>query len=226
VVRHGGDQSRWLGVVAEGLAEVDEQVAIPGSKDETCAELEGVRSQLVLAATGGLGSVECFGIVGAKKMKQVSGLQSCGPIGFAIGVDKQRKRDPGFVSKQSGIVQVPEADRGKGGSCFSEPGFVFAQLRDVLAAKDSTIMPQEHNDRRRVLPERAEADVAARSFRQHKIRKPGAEGVRHEEILSDRGETAVCGRPEREVSGGCLSGDAATISAVVGWIALREFSCL
>jgi hypothetical protein len=53
--------------------------------------------------------------------------------------------------------------------------FVFAQLRDMLAAEDSTVVPQEDNDGGIGLPQRAEADIAAARFRQHDIRQLCAE---------------------------------------------------
>jgi len=43
----------------------------------------------------------------------------------------------------------------------SECRLMFAQLRDVLAAKDSTVMTQEDQHHRMVRPKRAEANVMA-----------------------------------------------------------------
>jgi hypothetical protein len=42
---------------------------------------------------------------------------------------------------------------------------VLAQLRDVLAAKDSAVMPKEHDDADILFPKRAEANLTAARFR-------------------------------------------------------------
>jgi hypothetical protein len=58
-------------------------------------------------------------------------------------------------------------------------GFVLAQLRDMLAAEDSAVVTQEDNYGIIGLPQRAEPDLTAASFRQHNIRQLRAETFRH-----------------------------------------------
>jgi hypothetical protein len=42
------------------------------------------------------------------------------------------------------------------GAFLLELSFKFAQLRDVLSAEDSTVMPKEDHNRRSALPQRSE----------------------------------------------------------------------
>lgn len=166
---------------------MDEQIAIPGSEDEAGAELEGIFSETVLAVTGGLGACACLGVLWTEQVQQVSRFQSRGLVGFALGIDQQRKRDAGFFAKQAGIVHVAQSDRHQLGSGLLELLLVLAQLRDMLAAEDSTVVPQEDNYGRIVLPQRAEPDITAGSVGQHNIRELRTERFRHAPIVSDHG---------------------------------------
>jgi hypothetical protein len=56
---------------------------------------------------------------------------------------------------------------------------VFAQLRDVLAAEDSTVVPQKNNYGRIFLPKRAESNHTPARLSKHDIRELRADGVRH-----------------------------------------------
>jgi hypothetical protein len=49
--------------------------------------------------------------------------------------------------------------------------FVFAQLRDMLAAEDSSIVPQENDDRGFAFPERAQANFPFIGIGQNDVRK-------------------------------------------------------
>jgi hypothetical protein len=73
-------------------------------------------------------------------------------------VDEQGEVDFGFLLEEAGVVGVAEADGGEGDAFFAEGLLVFAQLRDVLAAKDSAVVAKENQDGGIVLPERAETD--------------------------------------------------------------------
>jgi len=122
---------------------VDEQIAIAGSEDEAGAEFEGIFSEAVLAVTRRPGTGSCFAIVAAEQMKQVPRFQFRSLVGGALGIDQQRERDTGFFAKQAGIVQVAQSNRRQPGSGLLKFGFVLAQLRDMLAAEDSAVVPQE-----------------------------------------------------------------------------------
>jgi hypothetical protein len=60
-----------------------------------------------------------------------------------------------------GVGRVTEADGRQGGAGRSKLRFVLAQLRDVLAAEDSAIVPEEDDDRRLLRPQEAEPDLPA-----------------------------------------------------------------
>ncbi len=68
-----------------------------------------------------------------------------------------------------------------------EFGLVLAQLRDMLAAEDSTVVPQENDYSGIGFPQRTETDIAALRFGQHNLRQLRAEGFRHAQILTDDG---------------------------------------
>ena len=88
-------------------------------------------------------------------------LEFHGAVGFPPFVHQQRKCDPRFRAESLRILAVAESHRRQGGSALPESGFARAQLRDVLAAEDSTVVAQEDDDRRLMEPERAEAKLAA-----------------------------------------------------------------
>jgi hypothetical protein len=48
---------------------------------------------------------------------------------------------------------------------LAEGLLVFAQLRDVLSAEDSTVVAKENEDGGIIFPERTEAEVIARGIR-------------------------------------------------------------
>ena len=71
---------------------------------------------------------------------------------MAFFVDKQRKRDSGLFPEELGVVRIAQSNCRDAGSSVPEFCLVFAQLRDVLAAKDSAIMPKEDDHGDTVLP--------------------------------------------------------------------------
>jgi hypothetical protein len=75
-----------------------------------------------------------------------------------VFVNEKWEIDFGFLLEEAGVVRVAEADGGEGGAFFAEGLLVFAQLRDVLAAKDSAVVAQEDKDGGIAFPEGAEAD--------------------------------------------------------------------
>ncbi len=73
---------------------------------------------------------------------------------------------------------------------------MLAQLRDVLAAEDSTVVPQEDQDRGLVLPKRAEPDLAASGVRKHDAGQGFAERAGHRR--NGRSSIQVSHRPSSE----------------------------
>jgi len=60
----------------------------------------------------------------------------------------------GFLAKEPGIREIAQADGCQRGAFLAKLVFVFAQLRDVLSAEDSTIVPEENHHGRAGTPER------------------------------------------------------------------------
>jgi hypothetical protein len=119
-----------------------EAIGVTRSEDETASQLEGVspESEIVLRVPGGFGAGASLGIVAPQQVQQVCALEFHGRIGLALFVDKQWKRDPRFFAKSACVDAIPKPYRRQVRSAVAEGLFVRAQLRDVLAAKDSTVM--------------------------------------------------------------------------------------
>jgi hypothetical protein len=64
-----------------------------------------------------------------------------------------------------------------------EFALVFAQLRYMLAAEDSTVVPQKNDQGRILLPKRTESNLTAARFGKHDVRELRADSVRHVTIL-------------------------------------------
>ena len=90
-------------------------------------------------------------------MKERAVQQPDSTICLPLGIDQKWERDSSLFAKDLGIVCVAQADGGQPSALSAERLFVVAQLRDVLAAEDSSIVAQEGDHRRLVGPERAES---------------------------------------------------------------------
>jgi hypothetical protein len=123
----------------------------------------------VLAVTGGPGTLPRPRVVGAKNVKDTGGPQARGAIRKPLLVDQKRKSDTGFVAKKTGIIPIAEADSGEHGSLLAERWFMFAQLRDVLAAEDSSVVAEENNNGRLPFPKRAKPEIATVHIRQDDV---------------------------------------------------------
>ena len=167
--RQHREQSLQLCVIPECAADVDEQIAIPRSEDEAGSKLEGILSERVLAVSGALSAASRFLVFAAEKMEQVCRFQFGGVVGDAVGIDQQRERDARLFTKQAGVVQIAQSDRGQRGSGLFDFRLVLAQLRDMLAAEDSAVVPQKNNDGWVLFPQRAEADIRAACLGQHDV---------------------------------------------------------
>ena len=165
------EQGFGLGVVSEGLADVDEQIAIARSENETSPQLKWVLPQAVLAMSILFGARTRHGVVAAKQMQQVSGFQFCGAVCVSIRIDEQRKSDSCLLAKGTSIVHIAQTDGSQRGPCLLELAFVCAQLRDMFTAENSTVVAQKDDDGRMVLPKRAQLNLGAPAFRQHDVRQ-------------------------------------------------------
>jgi len=149
----GHKQIPRISVVAECLAEMHKQITVSGPEYETGPKLERILAQFMLPMTSSLGLCASLEIIPAKQVQQIARFQFCSLVSLPVGVYQQWKSDASLFPKQAGIIHIAHADRRQGGSGCVKLLLVLAQLRDMLAAEDSPIMPQEHNHRRAPLPE-------------------------------------------------------------------------
>jgi len=100
----------------------------------------------VLAVARGAGASSGPGIIRPQKVKDIGFSETGGAIGEALLVYQQREVDAGFVTKEAGIGPVTQPDSGEICALLSESLLMVAQPRDVLAAEDSAVMAQEHEN--------------------------------------------------------------------------------
>ena len=132
-----------------------EAIDIPWAKDEAAAELKGIQPNFVLTMSCGASAITALEIVAAKYVEHIGNAQVGEFVGLALFVDEQGEVDSCFFLENTRIVAVAKTD-GCEGSTFVEKGLlVFAQLRDVLTAKNSSIVAKKNDDRRLALPQRS-----------------------------------------------------------------------
>ena len=112
-------------------------------------------------------------------MQNISRFQACSPIRNSLFIDEQRERDARFFPKEICVSEIAQPDGRQLSSCIMETGLVFAQLRDVLAAKNSSIVAKKDDHGRPAFPERAEAGFAPIGIRQYDIRQRFAQRTAH-----------------------------------------------
>jgi len=94
-------------------------------------------------------------------------------------VDQKRELDSRFLAEHSSVVGVTQANGRKRSSLVPEGLFVFAQLRDVFAAKNSSVMAKKDEHCGAAGPERPELDFPTIRVGKHDFREPAAEGLIH-----------------------------------------------
>jgi hypothetical protein len=92
-------------------------------------------------------------------MQKIRLLQVHGAVSLSLGVDQQGKIDASLFAEGASIVHVAKTDSGEVGSLGFELLLVCAQLRNVLAAEDSTVVPQKDDHCRPLCPERAKTPL-------------------------------------------------------------------
>jgi hypothetical protein len=128
------------------------EIDVAGTENETPTELKRVRAQLMLPVTGCLRARPGFGVVTSKQMQKVRRLQAGGTIREPLFVDQQRKRDSSLFAKQAGVAHIAKTDRREIGALGSELLLMVAQLRNMLAAEDSSVMAKEDDHGRAAFP--------------------------------------------------------------------------
>jgi hypothetical protein len=100
-------------------------------------------------------------------------------ISQTLFVDQQWELDTGLIAKEPGVADVAQPDGGNVRAFLLELFFECAQLRDMLATKDSTVVTQEYKDRRSALPQGAKARCLAFGIGQRNSGQLAAIGFRH-----------------------------------------------
>ena len=116
-------------------------------------------------------------------MKQRAVQQPHSAVCAPLGIDQKWEDDSSVLAKDLGIVCVAQTDGRQPSALSAERLFVAAQLRDVLAAEDSSVVAKEDDHRRLVVPERAEPDGLSGRVRQDDSRELLTHGLRHGVIL-------------------------------------------
>jgi hypothetical protein len=141
------------GGITERFTHVGELVHVSGSKHETSAELERIFAQPVLPHSDGFGAFAGAGIVGAEQMQEVGVAQSQSAVGLALVINQKREGDSGLLAEVPGVAGVAESHGHDPGALLADGLLMFAQLRDVLAAEDSTPVAQKDHECRTVSPQ-------------------------------------------------------------------------
>src|SRR5262249_10036326 len=139
--REGLEELLHRRVVPEGLAPMREEIDVPRAKNEAASELHRVLAELVLPMPALLGARPRGEVARLEEVERRRHLEACGAIRAALRIDEQREIDAGLFAKLSGVLPVAEADGGDARPGGLDLFFVLAQLRDVLTAEDSPIVP-------------------------------------------------------------------------------------
>ena len=74
-------------------------------------------------------------------------------VGLAFVVDEKRELDTRFLAKEFRIAGIAQSNNSETCAFLLEFFFECAQLRDMLAAKNSTIVAQKDQDGRPTFPQ-------------------------------------------------------------------------
>jgi len=148
------------------------EIGITWCENKTSAKLEWILSEFVLTVSSGFGTLSGNAVVAPEEMQQRSLFQFQGTIGLALLVDQKWEANSALFAKGTGIVGIAESDGGECGAFLLKGLLVFAQLRDVLAAEDSTIVAEKDHHRGMISPKRSQANLVAVSIRQNDIGEP------------------------------------------------------
>lgn len=106
-----GSQERLRGsVVAERLAQMRIDVAVPRAEDETSAQLERILSRAMLPMAGGTSALTCRTIVAPQDVQNVSRFERSSVVGDPLLIDQQRERNSRFSPKEPCIIGIAQAD--------------------------------------------------------------------------------------------------------------------
>ncbi len=150
-------------------------VYIARTEHEASSQLKRIRSQLLLPEAAALGPLARFPVIGPQQVQDVRGLQTGRAIGPPFGIHQQRKLDAGLLAEEGGVVRVAQTNSRQLGAARLEFRCVFAQLRDVLPAENSSVVPQENDHGGARFPQASETNRRARGVGQFNVRERLAE---------------------------------------------------
>jgi hypothetical protein len=164
------------------------EIDVAGTENETAAELKGIRAQAMLPMAGCCSARPGFRVVTSKQVQKIRRLEAGRAIREPLRIYQQRKRDSGLLAKKAGVARIAKTDGGEIGAFGPEFIFMVAQLRNMLAAKDSTVMAQEHDDGGTTFPQRAEPDFALVGIGQRNSSERKTERLSHRRNLTRSSE--------------------------------------
>lgn len=106
-----------------------------------------------------------------KQVEKIRRLQTCRAIRRSPLIDQQGKGNATILAKHARVIAIAQPNRGHIDAFFTKGALLRAQLRDVLAAENSTVVAQEHNHRRLSFPQRTQSDLAPVGIRQRNRRE-------------------------------------------------------
>jgi hypothetical protein len=112
-------------------------------------------------------------------MQQGSVAQANSFVGLALVVDEKRELDAGFIAEEFRVAGIAQSNNSNVCAFLFEFFFKCAQLRDMLAAKNSPIVAQKDQDGWSALPQRAQARRLAFGIGQRNSGKLAAIGLGH-----------------------------------------------
>jgi hypothetical protein len=158
---------------------VYEAIHIAGPKHEAATKLKRVFADALLAMAGSFGALAGSGVVAAQQMQHRRLLQICRTVSFPVLINQQGELDARFFAELPGVVRIAKPDGRETSSFIEKFLLVFAQLRDVLAAKESAVMTEKNDDGRPISPQCAELNRLALGIGQRDSRKTAADRVFH-----------------------------------------------
>ena len=131
---------------------MDEEVLVPRAEDEGPPELKRVLAEAMLPAAGLPRPSPGDGVGPVEEVEDRTPPQAGRPVRLTVLIDQEREADAGLTTERARVGAVPQAYGGKTHTRFPKGRLVVAQPRDVLAAEDSAVVPEENHHHRGALP--------------------------------------------------------------------------
>ena len=134
------------------LADVGEVDPVARPNDEHTPLLPGVAHCRALALPFAKGAEPAEDDAGAERAAQAA-LETGGRVGVQLGIDVERRFHVLGVTEVDRMLRLAVADDDQFGAAAADVWKCVTQLRDLLAAEDSTKVADEGEDHRLVTPE-------------------------------------------------------------------------